>query len=308
MPDEQQIYRKRFFGVYRGIVVDNDDSKDPDFPYCGRVKIKVPSVHGNVDDEDLLPWAWSTTSLAGAPVELEEYNSKGEKEKSQVGWGVVCIPPIDAVVFVMFEEGDPMIPVILGSWYPVATGVPEQARQIQLKHESAPETKYPDAYLFKSPYRKDVYVRFNGDHSLEVTFGDDTVLMKGPSLDNEKKDDGEVSVKTKKSNITLEVVGAFQPDENDPNSDMDTDKGKITLKANSIEIWAKKDLKIYCGEWEENTETGQTDVVTDGDITLYSSRNMNVFCTKEGRQGAADRDEGSWQMAAKTTSGYEKHP
>jgi uncharacterized protein involved in type VI secretion and phage assembly len=74
----------RFFGLYRGVVVDNNDPN----PTLNRVKLKVPQVLF----EATTSWAW--------PVEASGANMV----KPDIGQGV----------WVMFEGGDPSFPIWTG--------------------------------------------------------------------------------------------------------------------------------------------------------------------------------------------------
>lgn len=88
----EELLRKRFFGKYRGKVVDNNDPMR-----LGRVKV---SVDGIVDSGGL--WAWPCVPYAGPSV------------------GFYCLPPSDALVWVEFEGGDPSFPIWTGCMW--ATG------------------------------------------------------------------------------------------------------------------------------------------------------------------------------------------
>jgi hypothetical protein len=82
----EELLRKRYFGKYRGKVVDNND-----LMRLGRVKV---SVDGIVPDEGL--WAWPCVPYAGPSV------------------GFYCLPPSGALVWVEFEGGDPSYPIWTG--------------------------------------------------------------------------------------------------------------------------------------------------------------------------------------------------
>jgi len=85
----------RFYGVYRGVVVDNKDPLKK-----GRLKLRIPQVLGNTVTE----WAWANQPLGSALV------SEG------------------AGVFAMFEGGDPAFPIWIGSVNPAQAIVPTQTR------------------------------------------------------------------------------------------------------------------------------------------------------------------------------------
>jgi uncharacterized protein involved in type VI secretion and phage assembly len=82
--------RSRFFGKYRGLVVDVDD---PD--KLGRIKAQVPEVLGDTDS----PWAIPCVPYAG---------------KSH---GLVLLPEVDDGVWIEFEAGDPSRPIWTGCWW-----------------------------------------------------------------------------------------------------------------------------------------------------------------------------------------------
>jgi hypothetical protein len=80
---------KRFFGVYRGVVIDNLDPLNK-----GRIRVKVPQV---LLDE-VTGWAWAIHQP-----------------------GVLRLtPPVGEGVFVMFEGGDPSFPIWLGTFTPLS--------------------------------------------------------------------------------------------------------------------------------------------------------------------------------------------
>lgn len=272
--------REKYFGVYRGLVVANDDSKE-EIPYLARIKVKVPVVHGDIDDEDLLPWAWPCMNfLGGPPYEVED----GET----VQYGQVAIPPVGATVWIMFEQGNPMSPIYIGMWFNNDQAMPQEAREPTSMYEGT-VAKYPNVILIKSPWRKDVFIRFNENHSIEIRYGEDIIMMKGPTED--EGDDGKVYVKTVKSNIELWIT--------------DKETGKIQLWASEIEILARKQLKIQSGEWEDDGKGG-TKVKTEGNMQITCSKDMQVF--GEGKNRQQSGKEGAWICSAAETSGYEKHP
>jgi uncharacterized protein involved in type VI secretion and phage assembly len=82
--------RERFYGKYRGTVVDVEDPET-----LGRIKIRVPEVYGSV----VSPWALPCAPYAGP------------------GLGFYAIPPVGAGVWVEFEAGDPSRPIWTGGWW-----------------------------------------------------------------------------------------------------------------------------------------------------------------------------------------------
>jgi len=87
---------RRFYGVYRGIVVENQDPKNQ-----FRLKLKIPQVlHDQVSD-----WVWGVFPNIAT-----------------------IVPEIGNGVFVTFEGGDPSFPIWLGSFTPAPVVVPTQTR------------------------------------------------------------------------------------------------------------------------------------------------------------------------------------
>lgn len=90
---------KRFFGLYRGIVIDNEDPE-----LRGRVRIQVPAIgHRTAGDVPL--------GLYSLP--CSDGLSVGASGKVH---GTFITPEVGDQVWVMFEKGLPTNPVYLGGW------------------------------------------------------------------------------------------------------------------------------------------------------------------------------------------------
>lgn len=92
------LARSRYFGKYRGTVIDNADATRK-----GRVKVHVPAVLGG-----LHVWAMPCVPYAGD------------------GVGFLAIPAAGAGVWVEFEGGDPSFPIWVGCFW-AHNEAPEQA-------------------------------------------------------------------------------------------------------------------------------------------------------------------------------------
>lgn len=90
--DLVQKIEQRFYGKYRGFVVDNADPEQ-----LGRLKLKVPSVLGN---DVVTGWAMPCTPYGG-----------------DANQGFFFIPENDAGVWVEFEEGDLEFPIWVGTFW-----------------------------------------------------------------------------------------------------------------------------------------------------------------------------------------------
>ncbi len=88
--------RSIFHGAYRGYVEYINDPLQ-----VGRVKVRIPSIHGMPDQLETagLPWAYMVAGFGGG----HDFGSK-------------MIPPVGTTVFVMFEAGDRDFPLVLGTW------------------------------------------------------------------------------------------------------------------------------------------------------------------------------------------------
>ena len=128
---ESNNQHEKFYGNYRGIVVDNVDPLQN-----GRCKINVFGVYDNVE-EDHLPWATFSDPFMGG---LE-------------GFGSTLIPEVDTHVWVFFEGGDVRYPVYFAG-APAMNGkeapdVPEESRETERE-----TTFYPDDQAGEYPHNK----------------------------------------------------------------------------------------------------------------------------------------------------------
>lgn len=88
---------KRFYGKYRGLVIENLDPEQ-----LGRVLLQCPDVLGEIPSS----WAMPCVSVAGIQA------------------GIFCIPPIGSQVWVEFEQGDPDYPIWTGGFWGLVADVP----------------------------------------------------------------------------------------------------------------------------------------------------------------------------------------
>lgn len=94
---------KRFFGKYRGTVLNNIDPLQ-----IGRLLVTVPDV-SNVAPSS---WAMPCVPVAG------------------INMGLFTVPPIGSGVWVEFEQGDPDYPIWVGCFWGSAAEVPVLARTV----------------------------------------------------------------------------------------------------------------------------------------------------------------------------------
>lgn len=94
-----QKMERRFYGKYRGFVVDNNDPE-----HLGRLKLSVPSVLGNV----VTGWAMPCVPYGG-----------------EANTGFLYIPEKKSGVWVEFEEGDLEFPIWTGTFWSKPGGASE---------------------------------------------------------------------------------------------------------------------------------------------------------------------------------------
>jgi len=89
--------RNRFFGKYRGLVIENIDPEQ-----IGRVLVQVPDVLGET------PSSWAMPCVPAAGIQS----------------GCFIVPPIGSQVWVEFEQGDPDYPIWTGGFWGLVADVP----------------------------------------------------------------------------------------------------------------------------------------------------------------------------------------
>jgi uncharacterized protein involved in type VI secretion and phage assembly len=95
-------YTKRYYGKFRGTVSSNIDPEQR-----GRIRVNVPAVLGDNDST----WALPASPYAGKNV------------------GLFLVPPVDALVWVEFEQGNPDYAIWTGCFWaegdaPASPGLP----------------------------------------------------------------------------------------------------------------------------------------------------------------------------------------
>ena len=124
MPNKELSDLKGYFGVVKAIVV---DTNDPD--NLGRVRIKIPSYHGNTEDNDRLPWAQvcvsrvpSNSVMGGLMNYINNADSVGDffsnlGNYEQLSANISVAPMVGDIVWTTFEGGDINYPLVIGILY-----------------------------------------------------------------------------------------------------------------------------------------------------------------------------------------------
>ncbi len=201
----EQVER-RFYGKYRGIVVDNQDPA-----LLGRLTLRVPSVLGDV----VTGWATPCTPYGGA-----------------ANQGFLFIPEKDAAVWVEFEEGDLEFPI----WVGAAWAKPDAESQLPKpqKDDGDEETDVQDP-----PTRKTI--KTLKGHTIQLEDADDkeVVLVRegvqGHLILLHK--DGVTINEANGNSIVMTADGTTITDANDNTVEMTSDGMTITdANENSVEM------------------------------------------------------------------------
>lgn len=265
-------------GIYRGFVINNDDSQLEKNKYLGRVQINVPEIYGEIEDVDTLPWAWPCIPIFGGSV--NEVTSK--QPSGNFTHGLVAIPPIGATVWVMFEQGNIQSPVYMGTWLGKSVEMPTQARRY---YQDGREATYPEIFLIKSPWNETAIIRIAGSKVLELAFEDMTVSLKGETAPGEE--DRKIEITSETADITLR-----------------TTEGKITLSGKEVDILSENDMVIRAGRFGQSP-TGTPIVVTEGTLSIESSKDQKIYTWRRGR--IQTYEEGGWFLQTPNASGFERH-
>jgi hypothetical protein len=109
---------RRYYGKYRGLVVDNADPED-----LGRLRLRVPSLLGS---DVVTGWALACAPYGGAP-----------------GQGLLLIPEVGTGVWVEFEEGDLEFPIWAGVYWAKPAGVSDLPRPVDASGASGDAPQRP---------------------------------------------------------------------------------------------------------------------------------------------------------------------
>jgi phage baseplate assembly protein gpV len=170
-----------FAGLYRGLVLNNDDSTLADeHRYLGRLQVYVPQVYGKID-EKACPWAMPAFAWSGREKDEENY-----EQDSMRHWELFGLPKKGEQVWIAFECGNPRNPVWLGVCYGEKDPTPElDGEAIGDWYDLATkvqrtDAKYPDIYIMRAG---NMWLRFVGDKRLELVYEKNQVFLE---FDGEK--------------------------------------------------------------------------------------------------------------------------
>ncbi len=195
----------RFYGKYRGTVSDN---QDPDG--LGRLKLQVPSLLGDQETD----WALPCFPFGGSDQT-----------------GTYFVPPVDAAVWVEFEQGDLSQPLWVGTYW---TG------------DAKPPADKPEKRVLKTPFGHSVELDdTEGSEAVRVIHGGDG----NPSIVIDEK--GCITITDKKGAEIHLDAGGNQLTIKDANSNVitlaqsgtkveDGNGNSITMEASGATVSAKQ--------------------------------------------------------------------
>jgi len=140
MAERSELFsEKKYYGIYRALVVDNDDPRK-----LGRLVLQIPEVFGT----DLVSdWAFPKNGWLGAINKRKDVPERPEDQpvlnpERNGDKGDFLVPDIGDGVWVEFEAGDPCRPVWSGRWWSEPAGgseVPMLAREIPDESQVPPK-------------------------------------------------------------------------------------------------------------------------------------------------------------------------
>jgi uncharacterized protein involved in type VI secretion and phage assembly len=165
--DLAETVRSRFYGKYRGIVVDVDD---PDS--LGRITAQVPEILQG----ETSPWALPAVPFAGP------------------SHGLVLIPEVGDGVWIEFEAGDPSRPIWTGGWWasgelPAPGGTETRVLVTSTGHQFVLDDQ-----------NKEIHLVHSGGAEITMTDNDVTLAIGQAEL---KMESSQISLKVGTTEITL---------------------------------------------------------------------------------------------------------
>jgi uncharacterized protein involved in type VI secretion and phage assembly len=194
----------RFYGKYRGLVVDNADPER-----LGRLKLRVPSVLGN---EVVTGWALPCVPYGG-----------------DVNQGMLFIPEVGAGVWVEFEEGDLEFPIWVGTFWSKPGGDSE------LPHPNAADGSEASA-VQDPPTRKIIKTLKKHTIQFEDSDGDERIIISDGQSENCIVFSKDGIVINNKSNVIKMTDQSI--------SIQDRNANKLTQDANGIVVEDKNGNKL----------------------------------------------------------------
>jgi len=198
---------KSFSGLWRGVVIDNDDRKTTT-PCRGKLQVFVPQVYGRELPQEDFPWAEPCFPLYGGG------RNNGESS------GLIGLPAIGSSVWIMFEQGSPQNPVWMGTWF----GAKDVEQDDPYEMGSESTEKYPNVFVIKPPFTAS-FIRMD-QNSVEIQLSDGIFIK----MDKE----GDVVINGGEKTISILSEG-----------NIDISGKNVNISGESISVDAKEILDAY---------------------------------------------------------------
>jgi hypothetical protein len=199
-----QKVERRFYGKYRGFVVENEDPEN-----LGRLRLLVPSVLGN---EVVTGWAMPCVPYGG-----------------MANQGFLFIPEVGAGVWVEFEEGDLEFPIWVGTFWSKPGGGSELPKPNKANGEEEGDVQSP-------PTRKIIKTVRGHTLQLEDAEGEERIIISDGEAEN--------LLVFSKSGITLQNKGNSITMTDNGIVIKDANSNKLTQDSSGIIIEDKSGNKI----------------------------------------------------------------
>lgn len=157
----------RYYGVYHGIVSDNNDPEKR-----GRLKLKIPSVF---DDDVFDKWVYGKSIYNGDDI------------------GIFAIPTIGSGVFVTFMNGDPELPIWEMGWFS------DREMSEEFKERYLDGITFKQDRIFLKGKNAEIEIFTNGDINIEGS-GKINVKAKGGDVDI-RADVGKIGISANLNNL-----------------------------------------------------------------------------------------------------------
>jgi len=199
-----QKVERRFYGKYRGVVVDNADPEK-----LGRLKVRVPSVLGQ---DVVTGWALPCVPYGG-----------------DVDQGFLFIPETEAGVWVEFEEGDLEFPIWVGTYWSKPGGESELPKPNAA--DGSEEGSVQDPVT-----RKIIKTKKGHTIQMEDKDGEESVQIVEATNGNvvTMNGDGTKITDANGNEITMDAQGVICKDKN--GNEIVMDSSSVTIKGSAIKI------------------------------------------------------------------------
>lgn len=184
-----QKVEHRYYGKYRGFVVENDDPEK-----LGRLKVRVPSILGS---DVTTGWATACTPYGG-----------------DVNMGFLYIPEVGAGVWIEFEEGDLEFPIWVGTFWSKPDGTSEvpkpNKKEADKEFEEEDDVQAPPTCkIIKTKKGHTIQIEdLDGDERILIieATNKNMILMNSDGITIQDATENKIEMKTDKFTITSKVA------------------------------------------------------------------------------------------------------